>query len=87
MAKYKVGDIVRIREDLKIDNRGASVVNDMLRYRGSYMTIRKVLGEYDGYDTYLLENDSGYFSWNDYMFEEIVTPIIDIESFESFLLE
>ena len=87
MAKYKVGDIVRIREDLEIGNRGSSVVSEMLQYRGSYMTISEVLGEYCGYDIYLLENDFEQFSWNDYMFEEVVTQIIDIESFESFLLE
>lgn len=67
--KYKVGDKVRIREDLVTGgNYGGSVaVDDMTDMGGSVVTIGRV-GEEHGY--YIEEDPDGY-CWTDEMFEPV----------------
>ncbi len=67
--KYKVGDKVRIREDLVMGwNYGGSVaVDDMTDMAGSVVTIEKV-GERFGY---CIEEDPDNYCWTDEMFEPV----------------
>lgn len=67
--KYKVGDKVRIREDLVMDdNYGGSVaVDDMTDMGGSVVTIERV-GEVHGY---YIKEDPDEYCWTDEMFEPV----------------
>lgn len=67
--KYKVGDKVRIREDLVMGgNYGGSVaVDDMTDMGGSVVTIGRV-GEEHGY---YIEEDPDEYCWTDEMFEPV----------------
>ena len=67
--KYKVGDKVRIREDLVTGgNYGGSVaVDDMTDMGGSVVTIGRV-GEVHGY---YIEEDPDEYCWTDEMFEPV----------------
>lgn len=67
--KYKVGDKVRIREDLVMgENYGDSVaVDDMVDMAGSVVTIER-FGEVHGY--YIKEDPDDY-CWTDEMFEPV----------------
>lgn len=67
MAKFKVGDKVTIRSDLKsgmCQPRG--VTFNMLDYIGKTVTISNVSGDY----TYKINEDLETYNWNDEMFEE-----------------
>ena len=66
--KYKVGDKVRIREDLVIGgNYGGSVaVDDMADMGGSVVTIERV-----GNLGYYIEEDPDGYCWTDEMFEPV----------------
>ena len=63
--KYKVGDKVRVREDLKADNWYGNeiVVSGMTRLKGKIVTISKVR-----YDKYEIEEDNKIWWWTDEMF-------------------
>lgn len=65
--KYKVGDKVRIREDLVMggDYGGSVAVDDMADMAGSVVTIERV-GERFGY---CIEEDPDDYCWTDEMFE------------------
>lgn len=69
--KYKVGDRVKIREDLVVGNvYGAEVfVEDMGHYKGNMATITAICG-----DTYRINIDNEdsvrHWHWSDEMFEE-----------------
>ena len=67
--KYKVGDKVRIREDLVTGgNYGGSVaVDDMTDMGGSVVTIERV-GEVHGY---YIKEDPDEYCWTDEMFEPV----------------
>ncbi len=67
--KYKVGDKVRIREDLVTGgNYGGSVaVDDMVDMGGNVVTIEKV-GKESGY---CIEEDPDHYFWTDEMFEPV----------------
>ena len=67
--KYKVGDKVRIREDLVTGgNYGGSVaVDDMTDMCGSVVTIERV-GEVHGY---YIKEDPDEYCWTDEMFEPV----------------
>lgn len=67
--KYKIGDKVRIREDLMMGgNYGGSVaVDDMTDMAGSVVTIERV-GEAFGY---YIEEDPDDYCWTDEMFEPV----------------
>lgn len=66
--KYKVGDKVRIREDLVMGgNYGGSVaVDDMIDMGGSVVTIERV-----GNLGYYIEEDPDGYCWTDEMFEPV----------------
>lgn len=76
VARYNVGDIVKVKEDLKMNEIYGEyyVASDMLKFSGRKVTIKSV--EYDSYR--ILE--SGFY-WTDEMFEETIkTEEIDIDS-------
>ena len=66
--KYKVGDKVRIREDLVMgENYGGSIaVDDMTDMGGSVVTIERV-----GNLGYYIEEDPDGYCWTDKMFEPV----------------
>lgn len=73
--KYKVGDKVRVRDDLVIDNdygdSYVSFTSDMAYYKGQVVTISEV-GDY----FYKIKEDSLYnWSWVDEMFEDVSDDI------------
>lgn len=75
-ARYNVGDIVKVKEDLKMNEIYGEyyIASDMLKLSGRKVTIQSV--EYDSYR--ILE--SGFY-WTDEMFEETIkTEEIDIDS-------
>lgn len=67
--KYKVGDKVRIREDLVTGGSygGSVAVDDMTDMGGSVVTIGRV-GEVHGY---YIEEDPDEYCWTDEMFEPV----------------
>lgn len=73
--KYKVGDKVRIRKDLKVGERydGVIVREEMIELAGKTLTISNVhnFGE-DDIDYYLNEDENCYY-WTDSMFEDPIT--------------
>lgn len=66
--KYKVGDKVRIREDLVIGGNygGCVAVDDMTDMGGNVVTIERV-GNLD----YYIEEDPDEYCWTDEMFEPV----------------
>ena len=74
--KYKVGDKVRIREDLVIGgNYGGSVaVDDMTDMGGNVVTIERV-----GNLGYYIEEDPDGYCWTDEMFEGLVEEKLTAE--------
>jgi hypothetical protein len=66
--KYKVGEKVRIRKDLRLDEEydGIDVNGEMVLMRDEEVTISEVLLDDNGYE---IEEDDGYFLWTDSMFE------------------
>ena len=76
VTRYNVGDIVKVKEDLKTNQIYGEyyVASDMLKFSGRKVTIQSV--EYDSYR--ILE--SGFY-WTDEMFEELIkTEEIDRDS-------
>lgn len=70
--KYKIGDKVRIRKDLKINVEydGVNVIKEMTSWIGEEVTISDIFTE----DlVYGIEEDDGRFFWTNSMFEESVT--------------
>lgn len=67
--KYKVGDKVRIREDLVMGRNygGLVAVDDMTDMCGSVVTIERV-GEVHGY---YIKEDPDEYCWTDEMFEQV----------------
>lgn len=66
--KYKVGDRVRIREDLQpnVEYEGYYFVPDMGDFKGEIATVIKVYG-----DGYRINEDGGDWKWTDKMFEPV----------------
>ena len=74
--RYKVGNIVKVREDIKFNEVCGNyyVTSDMAKLAGHKVTIKSVFP-----DSYLIK-ETGYY-WTDEMFEEnIKTAEIDDES-------
>lgn len=69
-AKYKVGDKVKIRADLKLHGRyGTDVcVSDMLPYTEQKATIVRVDPYNEGFE-YYIDLDQGVWTWTEEMFE------------------
>ena len=66
--KFKVGDKVRIRKDLKSIERynGISFTVEMEEYRGKVAEITKII-----FDNYELDIDDGEWFWSDNMLEHV----------------
>ncbi|MBR5291689.1 MAG: hypothetical protein IKU32_02105 [Clostridia bacterium] len=64
--KYKVGDKVRVRKDLRVGSAYDHwlVVDAMMKYRGMTVTIAAV-----GFNFYRIEGDGAGWSWTDEMLE------------------
>jgi len=73
--KYKVGDKVKIREDLRWtynwNGTGINITDDMERKAGKTATIKKALQHH----RYSIEEDGGCRTWHDDMFDGKVIPI------------
>lgn len=71
MAKYKVGDVVRIRPDLSTGQNydPVGINNAMCEYKGREATITFV-----GSHFYNLDIDMETWRWIDSMFEESLIP-------------
>ena len=69
--KYNVGDKVKIREDLVIDNVYGvdSFVDEMEKYKGRTAIITDVS------DRYQIDIDNGEWFWTDDMFEDYIEDI------------
>lgn len=67
--KYKIGDKVRIRNDIEASFSG--VADEMVGYRGQIMTIQYVKDHTYGWE-YKMEEDGGMWWWDDELFEEFV---------------
>ena len=68
--KYKVGDKVRVREDLSTDKMydGCYVTPSMILFLGKTVTIRKVCWSINRYE---IKEDLGAWNWTDEMFESL----------------
>ena len=68
--KYKVGDKVRVREDLSTDKRydGCYVTHSMTKFVGKTVTIRKVRENLNRYE---IKEDDRVWDWTDGMFEPL----------------
>lgn len=67
--KYKVGDKVRVKNDLFVNEQYGNGVwfrNDMARYEGQVVTISKVEDDF-----YNIEEDKCRWCWIDEMFEDV----------------
>lgn len=64
---YKVGDTVKIRNDLQVGEKygNCNVLDTMLRFRGAIDTIEKIDDDGDFY----LTNENNHYSWNKDMLE------------------
>jgi hypothetical protein len=75
MRKFKVGDRVTIKKDLKEGGMYETYVNDeMEALAGHEVTITTFVYNSD----YKIDLDGGNFYWSEDMFEEIDTPTIEI---------
>ena len=74
--KYKVGDRVRVRRDLKNDVSYGSryTVEKMMDYKGNVVTISEVRQNY-----YKIEEDEEGWDWTDEMFEGLVDDELTVE--------
>ena len=68
--KYKVGDKVKVREDLSTDKMydGCYVTPSMILFLGKTVTIRKVRWSINRYE---IKEDLGAWNWTDEMFESL----------------
>ena len=78
--KYKVGDKVKIRKDLKVDELYGDfdIVPEMVSYGGMVTTIMKCNDD----SSYKIDADEqfyGGYSWTDEMFEGLVNSTLDEE--------
>lgn len=69
MKQYKIGDIVRIKDDLQVGEKygECNVIEDMLQFRGAIDIIERI--DWDG-DFYLRADDNAY-AWNKDMIEPV----------------
>lgn len=77
--KYKVGDRVRIREDLQpnVEYEGYYFVPDMGDFKGEIATVIKVCG-----DGYRINEDGGDWKWTDKMFEPVEFTKADLQPWD-----
>jgi hypothetical protein len=72
--KYKVGDKVRVRKDLKVSSGYGedSFIENMKKYSGKTMTVGKIVKNCK----YKLKEDTGHWNWTDEMLEDAEDIII-----------
>jgi hypothetical protein len=71
MNKFKIGDLVKIREDLSMDKSSdypSGITNYMLEYKNCAAKIARVEAR-DSYVVYYLDIDNEYWTWNENMLE------------------
>ena len=74
MSKYKVGDIVHVKDGF---NRcAAHYVEEMSNFFGEYVTIAHVSTNTEG--RYNIAEDHGWLWWSDDCFDGLATPEDDI---------
>lgn len=80
MAKYKVGDKVKIKDDLEVsaDYECCIVVSYMLPFRGQTVTISGI----DYYGCYRIEEDKKRWAWTDEMFEGLAPETFKLSDIE-----
>ena len=75
--KYKVGDKVRVREDLVVDEAYGddTFISEMKRYLGKTMTVSKIFRG----SKYKLKEDIYRYNWTDEMLEDVegINIIVD----------
>lgn len=71
--KYKVGEKVRVRKDLKENTfyNGVGFVREMEQFCGKVVEIDKVYG--DGSGAYFIKEDRCRYAWSEEMFEPVIT--------------
>ena len=67
--KYKIGDKVRVREDLAADQWYGDDIftHEMISFKGKIVTIKKIRE-----NKYVIEEDHGDWNWTDEMFLPII---------------
>jgi hypothetical protein len=82
--KYKVGDKVKVRDDLVVGNCYSyyAYCGDMVNFKGKTVTIKSV-----AYDFYRIEEDRQTSCWADGMFEDVEDDEAEIAKFRAFLEE
>lgn len=75
-TRYKVGDVLKVRNDLSMDmDFESGIIDEMLEFKGKLVEIEDAWQISDGeeiYDGYLLKGDNNCWHWNNEMFEEEV---------------
>lgn len=78
--KYKIGDRVKVREDLIFgefcNDDDCDFALGRNKYRGKIVTILKILGSY-----YIIKEDNGMWSWSEDMFEGLAEENIPKKEF------
>lgn len=79
--KYKVGDKVKIREDLVVDmgRDGVRVTESMLKYAGKVVRIRK---KFNLIGVYEIDADNKEYVWTDEMLEDVESDVMMIEIYQ-----
>ena len=80
--KYKIGDKVRVRDDIEVYKRykmdgsekSAWIIPKMLKFQGKILTITEI----DRYGMYSVNEDNGCWSWADEMFSGLVTDRLKV---------
>ena len=74
--KYKVGDKVKVRDDLMVGNCYSyyAYCGNMVNFRGKTVTIKTV-----AYDFYRIEEDRQTSCWTDGMFEDVNENDVDVD--------
>lgn len=82
--KYKVGDKVKVRDDLMVGScyDYYAYCGDMVNFRSKIVTIKTV-----AYDFYRIEEDRQTSCWTDGMFEDVNTDEAETAKFKAFLEE
>ena len=82
--KFKVGDRVIIKKSIEeVDrNKYISVIDPMLKYRGTEAIIKKITRELYSMTSYTLDIDNGRFAWHEDWLEKIPTSIKYINSLD-----
>jgi hypothetical protein len=76
MSKYKVGDVVKVKDNLEINKyySNADFVEEMKEFLGKEVTIRKIFD-----DKYYIKEDDGW-NWTDDMLEDEIEKTKEISN-------